>query len=172
MLDTVSWPKLTCHNPAPHNAKKHQLRPSLSSYCCFPAWVSQAKCQTTSGKHGNPLLHCPQSLLGSFWGQFHSGFLSLHPRPAVCSSHTRGSWESCSGAAPRSVSPARGSSHSKLEVFFKYQKQLDSAVTFMVSICQQFHLSKQSPPSGAAGRTEHRAGCSLGESLRYLRARK
>lgn len=36
MLDRVNWPKLTCHNPAPHNVMKHQLRLSL-----FPTAASQ-----------------------------------------------------------------------------------------------------------------------------------
>lgn len=36
MLDRVNWPKLTCHNPAPRNVMKHQLRLSL-----FPTAASQ-----------------------------------------------------------------------------------------------------------------------------------
>lgn len=45
MLDTVSWPKLTCHNPAPCNVKKDQLRLSL-----FPTAASQTGCPSQNVK--------------------------------------------------------------------------------------------------------------------------
>lgn len=152
--------------------KKHQSRLSL-----FPNAASQTGSPTQNVKQPQASMALsPNSTLspkpfGIFLGPIPQRFLVSTPQASSVLFPHQGELGELLWSCTQECEPCTRLLSQQTGDFCKYQKQLDSAVTLTVSICQQFHLSKQSPPSGAAGRTEHRAGCSLGESLWYSGAR-
>lgn len=127
-VDSVRCGELTktqlpqpCHNPTPSNVKKHQ--PGLS---LFPTFAPQAGSPSQNAKLN--LGQASQSSsafsprpLGSLRGQATVVSCPCTPGQQCALSTQGGVGRAAYGAAPRSMGPAQGSSHSKQEIFANTQ---------------------------------------------------